>query len=664
MRCMISVLLLVFILVCPVTMTVSAADAERITQADLLRRLIDLNRLTMPPAGERTGMFSSYDRRARIDTRGNYVDWDADNDYGQFLRATTDGWQVMAEMEGPGAITRIWSADPHGQVRLILDGKPVIEADFADLFSGKLSPFEEPLCYVTPGGGHNCYFPIGYNKSCQVLIRAGTSRYQINHVAFSPGTQVETFKRQLDDPTAQALHETAMAFLIGLSDKQLLGEARSYPVVRRSVLDSGETISIETFGGGGIIRALYVAITDQSPLKVPYALHRCILRIYFDNQERPSVEVPLIDFFGSGFDMARHNSLLCGTDKAIDMPPSRHPIESRFMYCHFPMPFSDIARVEIESHFRRKLGLMLWALVERGQPPAETLRFNAHFRKEDPCRVFDYPLLETTGHGRIVGCTLNVDCPRQAWWGAGDDKIWIDGEAFPSYFGTDSAGYLGDGNRLHIHAKPLQGVTCTGPYGRNSGYRWQINDCVNFEKSVRFTVENWQEEQARDTYYGSVVYWYGELGATHGFQPLTIEQLSPPGLRIPGAVEVEGHIISEGWGNLIKEKHARGVELSGQLAAVIATREPVLVNIPSERERAACLKVRIHPRRPFESIELRNTTGGMVGTVVYDRQTEGIYTFGTVNLRAGDNHFTLLCSKKAILDCWILEDLPSANTDP
>ena len=98
------------------------ALAEEFDQAALLRRMIDLDRLAdPPPAGEITGMFSSYDRKSRIDAAGNQVDWDANADWGQFIRTEDDGWSVMAEMDGPGVITRIWSANPSGQIRFILD---------------------------------------------------------------------------------------------------------------------------------------------------------------------------------------------------------------------------------------------------------------------------------------------------------------------------------------------------------------------------------------------------------------------------------------------------------------------------------------------------------------------------------------------------------------
>lgn len=659
-----------------------ASAQETITQAELLRRVTDLDRLTAPPAGEQTGMFSSYDRRSTIDAQGNYVAWDANYDRGQFVREEEGGWFVMAEMEGPGAITRIWSANPHGRIRLILDGQTVIQADFADLFNRKLPPFDEPLCYVTPGGGHNCYFPIGYSRNCKLLVAGSTSYYQVNYVSFPRGTPVETFNLELDEQARDALDEVGTVLRHGLSDRQLFRDLPTYPVSSFAELQPGESLDIETLAGGGVIRALHVGLTDRRLPPEPYALHRCILRVYYDHDDQPAVEVPLIDFFGSGFGVQYFRSLPIGTDKRTSLPgrtpkddfasgaetgpplPGEAVNENRFMYCYFPMPFKSVARVEIENLSGQKIGLMLWAEVDRSTPPTNSLRFNARFRKEDPCQVLDYPILETTGQGRIVGSTLNVDCPRRAWWGEGDDKVWIDGEPFPSYFGTGSEDYLGDAWGLHAHANALQGATRAAPYGKNSAYRWHLSDCIDFHQSVRFTLENWQHAGARDTYYGTVVYWYGEPAAAHFFQPLTLADLTPPGLRIPDAVEIEEHIVGDDWGNLMKQKYAGGVELSGELAANITGGEPVQVNIPAERARVARLKLRTHPRRAFETIEVTDANGRSVGTAAYNRAANGLYTVGVVRLRPGDNLFTVRCHPKAILDCWILEDIPTRARGP
>lgn len=645
------------------TLVWPALAQEHITQAELLKRVIDLERLTTPPAvGERTGMFSSYDRRSRIDENGKYVDWDANGDRGQFLRRDDDGWDVMAEMQGPGAITRIWSANPHGDIRFVLDGQVVIDTTFGELMSGRLEPFTEPLVYR----GLNCYFPIGFNQSCKVVCRESTAYYQINFVQFPRGTRVERFKFELDEAARAALAEVKQTFEEGLTQKQLFGDRRILRVAVQEGIRPGTVLS-ERVEGAGTVRALYVALTDRTDPRELYALHRCILRIYVDGEQEPSVEAPLIDFFGSGFELVPFNSLVVGTDKKPPFPlPDRRFGQDRLMYSYFPMPFRDGLRVEIESlnRSRKRIGLLLYLQVDTQPPAADALRFYARFRKEDPCRVFDYPILETIGRGRVVGCVLNVDCPRVAWWGEGDDKLWIDGETFPSYFGTGSEDYLGDAWGLHAHIRPLQGVTRTGPSGKNSAYRWHVGDCINFQKSLRFTIENWQHDRAKDTYYSTIVYWYGQPGAQHFFEPLALADLTPPGLRIPGAIEVEGNILSPDWGNVIRQQHAGGAELSGGELANIITAQPVQINIPSDGDRTVRLKLRANPRRSFETVTVTDAGGRTVGTVTYDRAAEGMYTVGLIRLEKGNNRVAVRCSRPTMLDCWVLEDLPSNPHGP
>jgi hypothetical protein len=636
---------------------------ETVTQAELLRRVIDLQRLTTPPpVGERTAMFSSYDRRSRIDEAGNYVDWDANGDRGQFLGRDQDGWDVMAELAGPGAITRLWSANPHGDIRFVLDGEVVIDTTFDELLSGRLAPFEEPLVYR----GLNCYFPIGFDQSCRVVCRDSSAYYQINTVQFPPGTPVQGFQFELDDAAQGALDEVKRTLEKGFVDQQLYQGRRMMPVALQEDLKPGKKMG-DTLDGAGVVRALYVALTDRNDPSEPYALHRCILRVFIDGQELPSVEAPLTDFFGSGFDLTLFNSLAVGTDRPAPFEiPGRRLGEDRLMYCFFPMPFRQGLRVEIENlnEGRKAIGLLLIMQVDKQAPPADALRFYARFRKEDPCKVLDYPILETAGRGRVVGCVLNVDCPRAEWWGEGDDKVWIDGEKFPSYFGTGSEDYLGDAWGLHAHIRPLQGVTHTGPYGKNSAYRWQIADCINFQKSIRFTIENWQHGKAKDTYYSTVAYWYAQPGAKHFFKPLTLKDVTPPGLRIPGAVEVEGHVAGTDWGTVVKQKHAGGVEFSGEQAANITTDRPVQINIPSNDARTVRLKLRTNPRRSFETVTVTDVRGRTVGSVKYDRGAEGMYVVGVIRLEKGDNPVTAQCTRPAQLDCWVLEPLPKNSRGP
>ncbi len=72
--------------------------------------------------GEKTALASSYDRKSVYDAASDaYVAWDANADGHGFVRQE-DGKTVMAEIDGPGCIWRIWSATAQkGHVKIYLD---------------------------------------------------------------------------------------------------------------------------------------------------------------------------------------------------------------------------------------------------------------------------------------------------------------------------------------------------------------------------------------------------------------------------------------------------------------------------------------------------------------------------------------------------------------
>jgi hypothetical protein len=640
---------------CVLTSTCPVLAEPPITQADLLRRVIDVQRLaTLPPSGERTLIFSSPVRRAP----GGDGNPPGAADAGPFLRRHENGWDVMAEVSGPGTITHIWSGKPQGEIRFVLDGEVVLTAPLADLLSGQVAPFEEPLL----NRGLNCYFPIGFGQSCEVLCHDGPALYQIEAVQFAPGTQVERFKPALDDAAHAALAEVNKALVDGLSDKQLFGDRRAMPVAVQQDLGPDEVLS-QTLEKAGTVRGLYVALTDRQNPHDLYALHRCLLRIYVDGEKTPSVEAPLVDFFGSGFDLVPFNSLVIGTDKLFPVPlPDRRAGEDRYMYCFFPMPYRQGMRIDIVNlnESKKKIGLLLHARVDTRPPRADALRFCAGFRKENPCQAAEHVILEATGRGRIVGCVLNVDSPHAESWGADGARVWIDGEKSPAHLGTGLAAYCGDAESLHVYLGPLQGVTRTGPYGKSSAYRWHIADCIDFQKAVRLAIENRTADGVKDAYYSSVAYWYCEPGAQRLFEPLKLVDVTPAGLRIPGAVEIEGQVSGSGWGSVVRQKYAGGAELSGQQAVLITTDQPVKINIPSNVAQTVRLKLRTNPRRAFETITITDAAGNNIGTVTYSRTDEGIYPVGVVHLDQGDNLVTVQCSRPAMLDCWIVEPVPAA----
>ena len=84
---------------------------QNLSYIDIIGRLTDLEHLaTLPDAGEKCQQFSSYDRRSKYDqASGKYVQWYANGDGDGFIRKEGEDF-VLAEMQGPGVIWRIWSA--------------------------------------------------------------------------------------------------------------------------------------------------------------------------------------------------------------------------------------------------------------------------------------------------------------------------------------------------------------------------------------------------------------------------------------------------------------------------------------------------------------------------------------------------------------------------
>src|SRR5262245_30612177 len=139
----------------------SAQTPQPLTYVDLLHQLTDLDRLTRSQSGYKGGLFSSWDRNSK-------THWGANGDAGQYLRIEPNGEAVMMDIDGPGVIYRVWSANPMGKLRVYLDGAstPSFEWNFSDLFDGKLSPFIKPLVYRRDRAqsASDCYLPIPFAK--------------------------------------------------------------------------------------------------------------------------------------------------------------------------------------------------------------------------------------------------------------------------------------------------------------------------------------------------------------------------------------------------------------------------------------------------------------------------------------------------------------------
>lgn len=626
----------------------SGQAAPVVTQADLLRRLVDFDRLMLAaPAGEQAQFFSAP----------------------QLLPADAQGWSLAADLEGPGALTGIWISDSsQASVRIDVDGATALEARVSAVQRGDEAPFGPPFSSATPAGGLWARFPVGFDRQARVWLRDMKGPYGVSAVRFAADVRVAPFRRELDDEARQValdigkiLEESQPAtmpadpaeLLHSPVEDYVLRQRRTYSVASQRNLAAGEALK-ESLEKAGVVRALYVALTDRSNPRALYALHRCLIRIRSDGRQTPDVECPLIDFFGAAFDYSGFNSVPMGTQRYLNVPlPDRRVGQDYYFYCYYPMPFVNGATIELYNGSEEAIGVMLYLRVDRSAPPEGALRFRAGFRREDPCRGAEFVAGDLVGRGRLVGCTLGVHCPREAWWGGGGVRATID-RGTAMQIAADTAAYFGDGPGLHLGTSALTGVTRQSSYGKSAAFRWHISDDIPFQRSLRLGFTNRQAEGRQDVFYSAVIYWYGGPDDA-GPRPLRAEELALPPLRIPDAVEIEGRVSGNDWGAILSQKSVPDLELSGGGAVSLKENVKVVVGLQVKAAGDYALKLRVRPRRPFGAIEVSDAGGAVLGRANYARTSDGIYEIGVVRLQEGLNELGVRSDASVVLDCWILK---------
>ena len=71
-----------------------------------------------------------------------------------------------------------------------------------------------------------------------------------------------------------------------------------------SEIQSGETAVLGEIEGPGVIQHIWITVTDRTSDADCFVLRDLVFRIYWDGEEKPSVEAPLGDFFCCGFGQA------------------------------------------------------------------------------------------------------------------------------------------------------------------------------------------------------------------------------------------------------------------------------------------------------------------------------------------------------------------------
>ena len=527
--------------------------APALSYQDLARRLTDLERLAALPApGERCKQWSSYDRRSRYDEKtGKYVYWHANGDGNGFIRKEGDAL-VLAEMDGPGCIWRIWSAMPKdGRLKITLDGatQPAVDLPFKSYFDGTTKPFvHKSLCY-TSARGQNCYVPIPFAKSCKIVAEKGWGRYfHFTYSLFPPGTEVESFRLPLSTEAAAAL-AAADTYLGARMGKDPAGARRGEKTETfRVAVKPGKAHTVVELAGPRAITALRAKAAFADRDDEMDALRELVLRITWDADAAPAVWCPLGDFFGTAPGVNPYQSLPMGmTDDGF--------------YSLWYMPFARSAKVELVNDGTKARDVELRLTHAPLSRPAEALgRFHAKWHRDaflpkGKDRYPDWTLLTTTGRGRLVGVMLHVWNPKGGqyppagegrwWWGEGDEKFFVDGEKFPSTFGTGSEDYFGYawGNATRFHRAYHCQTISQNNRGHVSLNRWHVNDNIPFQTSLEAAIEKYFPNDW-PTRYAAVAYWYLAPGGKDPYPAVPLGRRlgwydKPKVFRVRGAIEGE-----------------------------------------------------------------------------------------------------------------------------
>ncbi|HRT29701.1 MAG TPA: DUF2961 domain-containing protein [Kiritimatiellia bacterium] len=534
-------------------------SSERpVTVRSLLAEMVDREEMARFPEPAYTSrQFSSYDRGS---VAPDQPGWYANNDFSHFLRVETNGVRrehVMVDTAGPGALVRFWvtvaGTDGSGILRVYLDGRstPEIEGPVLEVLSGSVlcgyplaASVSEHTDYLKRG--HNLYLPIPYAARCVVTYESATLGrgecfyYNAECRTYPTGTAVESFSLEAVRRDVSALSEVRRALVGG----GLGVDRRTAREIRLDgVLAPGASVT-HTVEGARAVRLLTLALNGG---RDDQALRSTVIEMAFDGVR--TVWIPAGEFFGTGYRLAPSRTWYTQVSRGGLM-------ESAWV-----MPFRR--RCELTLH---NLGTNAVAVTQGVLMTApwrwdsRSMYFGAGWTeyRHEPVRVgpdghHDLNYVTLQGEGVLAGTGVTLFNTVRAWWGEGDEKIFVDGETFPSFIGTGSEDYYGyawSNPNVFTHPFLAQPV---GDGAKSEGLvvnvRHRALDRIPFRSSLRFDMELWHHRADAVINYAPSACWYMKPGgrANRGPEP---DRAAQPVARmrrdiIPLKMHTEGVIEGE-----------------------------------------------------------------------------------------------------------------------
>ncbi len=488
---------------------VDARDKYRWTdELELLKRV---DKLPEYRTGSYVEQFSSYDRTGGNDDgfAGTY----------SFLRKEGDKL-VIAEMEGPGVINRIWTPTPtDNMLYFYFDGaeEPGLEIKFSDLFSGNVYPFVNPVCGNELGGFY-CYLPITYNKSCKIVFDGPKLEFiQIGYRNL-PGKDVETYNGVITEQDRAKLADVnnAWADLSPAVTNYTYGKSGNIRTEEKVfTLSPGEEVSFFEMNQPGRI----VGFTIDGGTSFEGLNKDIILSAKWDNEDVEAIYAPLADFFGYAYGKGAMRNILMGKQGATN-------------YCYLPMPFDKSA--DMKLIYKKREGVQqspisvnakVYYNGNKRSGKDEGKLYTEWHREKTPIGQF-HKFAEQKGKGHYVGTIHQAQGlrPGMTLFFEGDDSTHVDNKM--RMHGTGSEDYYNGGwyalmdrwdrgNSLPIHGC----LDYSLPMSRTGGYRFFLSDKLSYEKELFHGMEHGEVGNNFPVDYTSVAFFYGDRPLTGRQEP-------------------------------------------------------------------------------------------------------------------------------------------------
>ena len=307
-------------------------------------------------------------------------------------------------------------------------------------------------------------------------------------------------------------------------------------------INAGETKVLADIKGPGCINHIWM--TQRAGYR------DVLIRMFWDDEEDPSVLCPLGDFFGLGHEIVNsyQSFLFSASTRGNNQPNTGCALN-----CYVQMPFRKSARIELANEGSEMHGQYFYIDYELYEEKldADVLRFHSQFRRENPCNGWgheirvntpeanivnterlawnnNYLILEAEGTGHYIGCNLSVTNFQGTWWGEGDDMIWVDGYHWPpDLHGTGSEDYLNQAWGMQPNAFMRNGSSIFehDTNGYQTSYVHHVDNPVRFKKSLKVTIEHGHGNHLCNE-MSSVAYWYAA-------KPTKVAKVPPVAKRMP-----------------------------------------------------------------------------------------------------------------------------------